>query len=154
MIKHLTVIDSWVFHKLQEMGDQNQKVTSWCQWWDSWEPPSLFNKLANPKNQHWQSWGIIPPVCGSCSTQAVETRGSVKSIIKVLLITAPTELKETFLADNNLEDFQTRRRKVRGRSARGLYLASILRAPAKLEILARYRISFQEILAKPKVGVW
>jgi hypothetical protein len=28
-----------------------------------------------------------------------------------------------------------------------------LRAPAKLEILARYRISFQEILAKPKVGV-
>ncbi|PLW05670.1 hypothetical protein PCANC_28376 [Puccinia coronata f. sp. avenae] len=43
---------------------------------------------------------------------------------------------------------------LRGRSARGLYLASILRGPAKLEILARYRISFQEILAKPKVGVW
>jgi hypothetical protein len=42
---------------------------------------------------------------------------------------------------------------VRGRSARGLYLASILRAPAKLEILARYSISFLEILAKPKVGV-
>jgi hypothetical protein len=41
----------------------------------------------------------------------------------------------------------------RGRSARGLYLASILRAPAKLEILARYSISFLEILAKPKVGV-
>ncbi|PLW46756.1 hypothetical protein PCANC_09596 [Puccinia coronata f. sp. avenae] len=40
---------------------------------------------------------------------------------------------------------------LRGRSARGLYLASILRAPEKLEILARYRISFQEILAKPKL---
>jgi hypothetical protein len=69
-------------------------------------------------------------------------------------LTKETERAFIKIRDHVYEnDPETRNWIIRGRSARGLYLASILRAPAKPQILARYGISFPEILRHQKLGV-